>query len=94
MSLHINVDKITQVLLADGWHDVSRGTFVIDAYEFMDAEPDSPDHDAFVLLGGGRDGLITSHGFEFVEKKHLSEGGDVVTTGPMTAVLAVRYPAG
>ena len=36
MSLNINVDDVTSVLLADGWHEVIDKSFVIDAYEFLD----------------------------------------------------------
>ena len=35
MSLGIQIDKVTAVLLADGWHDVRDQSFEIDAYEFL-----------------------------------------------------------
>ena len=35
MSLRIQIDDITAVLLSDGWHQVIGGSFDIDAYEFM-----------------------------------------------------------
>jgi hypothetical protein len=35
MSLAIEVDDITHVLLADGWHTVHDASFGIDSYEFM-----------------------------------------------------------
>ena len=34
MSLCIDVDRVTAVLLADGWHAVYAKSFDIDAYEF------------------------------------------------------------
>ncbi len=34
MSLAIDVDKVTRILLADGWHDVTDSSFYLDAYEF------------------------------------------------------------
>ena len=51
MSLAIEVDDITHVLLADGWHTVHDASFGIDSYEFMRHEgmSDSP------ILGGGQD---------------------------------------
>ena len=51
MSLTIEVDDITHVLLADGWHTVHDASFGIDSYEFMSREGigDSP------MLGGGQD---------------------------------------
>ena len=44
MSLTIEVDDITHVLLADGWHTVHDASFGIDSYEFMSREGigDSP----------------------------------------------------
>jgi len=39
MSLAIDVDRVSEVLLADGWHDVKfvegQSTFEIDAYEYI-----------------------------------------------------------
>lgn len=77
MSLAIDVDNVTEVLLPDGWHVVYNATFHIDAYEFVDG------HTA--LLGGGEEPLVPATGFAFVEK----QGGPWVT-GPITSVLAVR----
>jgi hypothetical protein len=38
MSLAIDIDKVSDVLLADGWHHVEfakgKSSFVIDAYDF------------------------------------------------------------
>jgi hypothetical protein len=46
MSLAIEVDDITHVLLADGWHTVHDASFGIGSYEFMWREGmgDSPKH--------------------------------------------------
>lgn len=51
MSLEIDVEKISEVLLADGWHKVAavgdgRSSFGIDVYEFHDphAAADSAGH--------------------------------------------------
>ena len=35
MSLAIDVDRVIQVLLADGWHEVLDDSFDLDAYEFI-----------------------------------------------------------
>jgi hypothetical protein len=58
MSLAIEVDDITHVLLADGWHTVHDASFGIDSYEFMRHEgmADSP------ILGGGQDKHIAAAG--------------------------------
>jgi hypothetical protein len=34
-SLEIEVDAVTVVLLADGWHEVVDKTFTLDAYEYL-----------------------------------------------------------
>jgi hypothetical protein len=38
MSLAIDVDNITHVLLADGWHEVHDASFGTDSYEFVRRE--------------------------------------------------------
>ncbi len=35
MSLAIDTDKITEVMLPDGWHTVAKGSFSLDAYEYI-----------------------------------------------------------
>lgn len=75
MSLGIEVDDVTAVLLADGWHVVEGDSFDLDAYEF--------EHNDRLLHGGGQSG-ICSIGFAFTD-----ETGYIA--GPLTAILAVRY---
>jgi hypothetical protein len=46
MSLEIDVEKISEVLLADGWHKVSpvgdgRSSFGTDVYEFLQPKPEN-----------------------------------------------------
>ena len=40
MSLAIDIEKVSDVLLADGWHHVEfargKSTFFIDAYDFLE----------------------------------------------------------
>lgn len=75
MSLAIQVDEITAVLLADGWHDVHGKSFDIDSYEFKS--------ERLLLHGGGRDGISAS-GFDFT----AADG--IRLTGPLSSILAVR----
>jgi hypothetical protein len=75
MSLLIDVRKITAVLLADGWHNVTPGTFNLDSFEFGVG-------DDCIHYGGN--GGVCSTGFEFKD-----DNGDLIA-GPLTAVLAVR----
>jgi hypothetical protein len=94
MSLAIEVDDITHVLLADGWHTVHDASFGIDSYEFMRHEGmgDSP------TLGGGQDKHIAEAGHRGsrTSRKHIAAAGfsftesDQVLCGPLTSVLAVK----
>lgn len=34
-SLAIDPDDVTEVLLADGWHEVDKDSFDLDAYEYI-----------------------------------------------------------
>lgn len=74
MSLAIDVDKVSAVLLADGWHEVTGASFDIDSYEFL--------HQDVLLHGGGSSGVCAA-GFVFTS-------GDITMYGPLTAILAVR----
>ena len=89
MSLAIDVDKITGVLMADGWHEVTKrqdgkSSFCMDAYEYLWYR--GPDrHDPELCLGGGAEPLIPATGACWSEK------GDITVFCPMNAILAVRY---
>jgi hypothetical protein len=76
MSIAIDVNRVTEVLLADGWHSVAGGSFTIDSYEYVCEEE--------LLLPGGHESLIPARGFTFSEpdRRRIS--------GSLTAILAVR----
>lgn len=79
MSLWIDVDKVTGVLLADGWHSVVDASFDLDAYEYHINER--------TLLAGGTVAGIPSTGAKWSE-------GEITKTQyfcPLNAILAVRY---
>ena len=80
MSLNINVASVESVLLADGWHRVLKGTFLVDAYEYFD--------NGDLVLGGGRVQGVPSTGAAWTE----SEDGTTVAC-PATAILAVKWKA-
>lgn len=82
MSLAIDVDRVTTVLLADGWHKVEFNSFGLDAYEFIRAHEGKADD---VLHGGGQGG-VCSMGATWQEKS-------ASFFCPLTAILAVRYDA-
>lgn len=82
MSLAIDVDRITAVLLPDGWHTVADQSFTIDAYEYL-WNPPGTRHDPDVLHGGGQSGVCAS-GFAF------RSPDESTIAGPLTAIAAVR----
>lgn len=97
MSLAIDVDRVSGVLLADGWHEVGGRSFGMDAYEYLwfggwergtmnydHCPPDREPPDPIVFEVG----KYTSYlGFEFTDDK-----GQLLS-GPVTAILAVRQSA-
>jgi hypothetical protein len=89
MSLAIDIDKVSDVLLADGWHHVEfakgKSTFVIDAYEFLEQRGEG--RDPLVHVGGGSVAGVTSTGAEWLERE---SGKSYVVTCPLTAILAVK----
>ncbi|HEV3091291.1 MAG TPA: hypothetical protein VGX91_07615 [Candidatus Cybelea sp.] len=86
MSLAIDIDLVTDVLLADGWHHVENDSFEIDAYEFLQTWFNEVEKSQSRLLGG-QEALVPSRGFFFSE---LHGGEDVATYGPITSIIALR----
>lgn len=76
MSLSIDTDRVTAVLLADGRHTVKDSTFDLDSYEYRWGE--------LRLLSGGQCPHVTSTGFTF------SDDTGSRLYGPVTSILAVR----
>ena len=90
MSLAIDVDQVTEVLLADGWHYVFDQSFTLDAYEFFDQYARETDT---TLHGGGQSGVCAT-GFQFKSYEGLAgsnrDGNVEFMSGPLTAILAVK----
>lgn len=96
MSIAIDIDKVTAVLLADGWHDVAwrddESTFEIDAYEYIAGDhfrsltSRGGDGSSAVRLAGGAEEAVgvPATGFMF------ATGAGEVVGGPITAILAVK----
>jgi hypothetical protein len=55
MSLYIDTEHVTRVLLADGWHEAR--SFELDSYEFASGEE--------VIHEGGQSGVCAT-GFQFI----------------------------
>lgn len=68
MSLAIDIDQVTQVLLADGWHQVREDSFYLDSYEYLwnHEGHNSPE----LVHGGGNSGICaTGFGFKTSDKR-------------------------
>jgi hypothetical protein len=76
MSLRIDVDKVDQVLLSDGWHKVDGRSFSLDAYEFVDQNE--------TVFTGGQDDRISSTGAQWNEP----DGTKIAC--PLNSVTAVK----
>jgi hypothetical protein len=87
MSLAINVDRVTAVLLADGWHRVYGKSFDVDAYEFIAGKCDSRG-DAVVVLAGGQCEGVASAGAIWEERGARAELLWVAC--PLTSILAMK----
>ena len=81
VSLYINPDEVSAVLLADGWHEVAAGSFDLDSYEFGECDADGAP--SLTIHSGGQSGVCAT-GFAFTTPEQ-----DQVY-GPLTAILAVR----
>ena len=94
MSLAIDVDTVSKVLLADGWHVVVDQTFSVDSYEYQwsgrngvsvaQLAAEAGSSDPLRVHGGGQSGVCAA-GFSF-----KGEDGSCLA-GPLTAVVAVAY---
>ena len=83
MSLVIPTNHIYEVMIGNEWIDCDRGSFVIDAYEFVNDRSSMHDNDfqSFRTESG-----VTYVGFEFTSENNL-----YVIAGPMTAVQSVKW---
>ena len=78
----IPIEKVTAVLLADGWHDVVPGTFEITEH--------------YMYLIQAEDGEQLVHGppggytYEAAEPRRVVPG-KALHSGPLSAILAVEH---
>jgi hypothetical protein len=89
MSLEIDVEKISEVLLADGWHKVSavgdgRSSFGLEIYEFREAKP-ATQESPVPQTKEGQEQTASRSGARWTE----SDGSRVFC--PVTSILAVKY---
>ena len=94
MSLGIDIDLVSHVLLADGWYAVVDQSFTLDSYEYFSYDRNDPvDPDAHHVVHSGGSSGVCATGFSFqVSPRQGSDDqpGDLIG-GPLTAILAVRY---
>ena len=89
MPLAIDIAYVEAVLLSDGWHHVSPGTFVLDRYQFVTATDAQAEDGAFdVVYPSLTDPVLV--GFAFVEQDSLTSDLRSVA-GPMASIEAFRY---
>jgi hypothetical protein len=85
MTLAIDVDRVTHVLLADGWHEVTDESFTVGPYEFGQTVSTATGEREFVVLPGADSLGVSPVGFAFTEARTGS-----LMSGPLTSVFAVR----
>lgn len=85
MSLLIDPERVSKVLLADGWHVVEPKSFGCDSYEYVHMYWNGEEKYVNHHLGGQSDVCATGYAFRVP-----GPGGRWVA-GPLTAVLAVEY---
>jgi len=76
MSLEIDVNKVSMVLLLDGWHEVAGASFDLDAYEYAN-------EDRTLLESGSVPGVPTTGAT-------WREPDGTVIACPVTSILATK----
>ena len=96
MSLAINVDAVSAVLIGNKWFTVEldrymgRSTFELDAYEFHYPHPARPDGDPERWIDNMHEKGSTCTGFSFRHKMKGAEGAVGSIYGPITAIQAIQ----
>lgn len=99
MSLALDIDKVTAVLLSDRrWYSVMEKSFVLDAFEFIFKHEE--DDDGEIVHGGGNSGICatgfrfkTSEPWPYEEKSSFlleKTNNTFFISGPLTSILAVK----
>jgi len=87
MSLALDVSRVEQVLLMDGWHRVANASFELDAYEFI--------HAGRTIIAG-QPTLISSMGGRWTEPDgsvSASFAASVRSCGPLPPIGSVDDPS-
>jgi len=82
VSLHIDTDKVSLIMLRDGWHKVVEGTFTVGPYKYVTDVPRADGGRRREPLDAGPPGTV---GFEF----HDPNLGWIA--GPIASIVALRH---
>lgn len=77
-NLYVDLPRVTEVLLPDGWHSISPGSLEIGVIVFTDIA--DPEREPTQLPDG-----VEGHGFAYFDPTT----GDRIT-GPLSSLLAIR----
>lgn len=95
MSLAIDVDHVTAVLIHGTWYTVLDDSFALDSYEYIwwERGPDTRnqwggDVDPELLHGGGHNGICAT-GFAF-RTTDTNAADSYRMCGPLTSITAVK----
>lgn len=80
MSLYIDIDEVTDVLISDGWYTVLNKSFCIDSYEY---------HFQEMTVHSGGSGGISDTGFQFYGYKNGYEENKNYYYGPLSSILMI-----
>ena len=94
MSLGIDTDLVSHVLLTDGWYTVVDHSFTLDSYEFFSYhrnDPNDPNAHHVLHAGGGSGMCDTGFSFRVSPRRGTDDKPGDLISGPLTAIQAVRY---
>ena len=87
MSLALDVDRVSEVLIGGTWYGVKKQSFSLDSYEYIwFAEGQIRGQDDPTILHGGGNSDVCASGFMFTTTRN---GMTVLMSGPLTAIQAV-----
>ena len=94
MSLAIDLDAVTRILLPHGWYEIERGTLTIDSYELHHSDPSVSSWPGAWPVRAGADPDVPKLGFRArrvaLKGQSALHGPPMDLAGPITSLLAVE----